>query len=262
AAQPNAGRYHARPAPVLACGGLAGTCRVLQIEGTLDLRHEGPFFPGASAVVTIAGSDLRLVPVQGDAAAMPFPAPPPDLQLTALVPGAGPADVTLVSPAGAAQTVELELWLAEPGSAGETFLLRGRYDEGCCDRFSYEIGGVLFDWAAIDTDLRLLDGAFAVTVDWQDHQGGSGAGTPVAFDERSGRFWFFRPDNPELLVKVVDACVPFGRWWFFAAGLTDVGVEIRVEGPAAPGVRTYRREAGQPFQPILDTDAFLCAPPP
>jgi hypothetical protein len=249
------GTYRARPAPVLACGGLVGDCRVLLLEGSLDLSLIGPPELGAPLVPSIERSDLALRALDG--VASPFPAAS-DLPLTALAGTDAGSHYLFTSPDGAFQTVRLELWPA----SDEAFLLRGTYDEGCCDRFRYEIGGVLFDFTgggAGDGEeaLRLIDGAFHVAVGWRDHDGtGSGAGIPIAVDDRSGHFWFFRPDNPELMVKVIDACDPFGRWWFFAAGLTDVEVEIRVEGPG--GEKTYANPSGTPFAPILDTDAFPC----
>jgi hypothetical protein len=59
---------------------------------------------------------------------------------------------------------------------------------------------------------------------------------------------------------VIDACEePFGRFWFFAAGLTDVEVEIRVKGPAIfEAEKVYTSPAGTPFAPILDTEGFDC----
>lgn len=255
------GTYRARPAPVLACGGLVGDCRVLLLEGSLDLSLLGPPEPGAPAVPSIERSDLALRTLDG--VASPFPAAG-DLPLTALAGTDAGSHYLLTSPDGAFQTVRLELWPA----TDESFLLRGTYDEGCCDRFRYEIGGVLFDFTeagpgADGEVMRLIDGAFRVAVGWRDHDGtGSGTGTPIALDDRSGHFWFFRPDNPELMVKVIDACDPFGRWWFFAAGLTDVEVEVRVKGPAIfEDEKVYTRPAGTPFAPILDTEGFVCEPP-
>lgn len=258
-AEPLTGRYQARPAPVFACGGLFGDCEVLQLEGWVEIETFAIVFPGSPPAVRFLASDLRLRAVD-DGSVTPFPAPG-DLQLAELRVTTGSGNnVSFASPPGSAQTVQLELWgVVDDEAAGESHvLLSGVYDEGCCDRVRYEIGGVLFDWTAPLGEppaLRLADG-FSVRAEWRDGRGGSGVATPIAFDDRSGHFWFFRPDNPELLVKVIDACEPFGSRWFFAAGLTDVEVAIRVEGPG--GVRTYTRPAGQPFAPILDTGAFPC----
>jgi hypothetical protein len=255
------GTYRARPAPVLACGGLVGDCRVLLLEGSLDLSLLGPPDPGVPAVPSIERSDLALRTFEG--ASGPFPSAG-DLPLTALAGADAGSHFVFTSQDGASQTVRFELWPASDW----TFLLRGTYDEGCCDRFRYEIGAALIDFTeagpAADYEvMRLIDNTFRVAVDWRDHDGrGSGTGTPISLDDRSGHFWFFRPDNPELLVKVIDACDPFGRWWFFAAGLTDVEVEIRVKGPALfEDEKVYTSPAGTPFAPILDTEGFSCDQP-
>jgi hypothetical protein len=259
AAEPLTGRYQARPGAVFACGGLFGDCEVLQLEGWVEIETFALTFPGSPPAVRFLASDLRLRALD-DGSVVPFPAAT-DLQLAELEVTSGSVNnIDFASPPGAAQTVQLNLWgVVDPEAAGETHvLLRGVYDEGCCDRFSYEIGGVIFDWTAPLGEppaLRLADG-FSVMVEWRDDRGGSGVATPITFDDRSGHFWFFRPDNPELLVKTIDACEPFGRWWFFAAGLTNVEVTLRVEGPG--GERTYTSTAGEPFAPILDTDAFPC----
>jgi hypothetical protein len=254
---PLPGTYRARPAPVLACGGFTGGCRVLLLEGSLDFALVGVPQPGQPAVPKIEGSDLALRGLDG--AVSPFPAAG-DVPLSALAGSDAGTHYVFESADGAAQTVRLELWPA----GAESFLLRGVYDEGCCDRFRHEIGGTLFDLTALggpEEALRLDDGRFRVFVDWNDGRGGSGAGVPVAFDDRSGHFWFFRSDNPELLVKLIDACEPFDRWWFFAAGLTDVEVEIEVFGPGLFQHKVYSRPAGDAFEPILDTDAFPCSEP-
>src|SRR5262249_9229454 len=49
-----------------------------------------------------------------------------------------------------------------------------------------------------------LAGRFLVTIDWQDFQGGRGAGRPVPLTATTGAFWFFGPDNLEAAVKIVD----------------------------------------------------------
>ncbi|HMB52721.1 MAG TPA: hypothetical protein VKU40_05355 [Thermoanaerobaculia bacterium] len=77
--------------------------------------------------------------------------------------------------------------------------------------------------------LCLLDGRFQVRVAWQDqHNGGSGVGGALPFADRSGFFWFFRPDNVELVVKVLDGTPVNGKIWVFYGALSDVGYEVEV----------------------------------
>ncbi|HEX6201476.1 MAG TPA: vanadium-dependent haloperoxidase, partial [Thermoanaerobaculia bacterium] len=111
------------------------------------------------------------------------------------------------------------------------------------------------------TQLCLGGGRFAVSATWRTAVGGSGVGHPVTINDRSGAFWFFQEDNIELDVKVIDACVPeFERFWVFAAGLTDVEVELTVTDTQEGRTRTYFNPQGKAFAPVQDTDAFATCP--
>lgn len=111
------------------------------------------------------------------------------------------------------------------------------------------------------TELWLQDGRFRVTADWATGHGTAGPGFAVPFTDESGTFWFFRQDNVEVTVKVLDACVPpFDRFWVFAAGMTDVDVVLTVEDTWADRSEVYRNVLETPFEPVLDTASFdTCA---
>lgn len=76
----------------------------------------------------------------------------------------------------------------------------------------------------------------------------------------SGRFWFLNEDNSELLLKVLDACVGFERYWVFVAGLTDFEVRIEIVDTATGATRRYSTDLGGAFQPVIDTGAFATCP--
>src|SRR6185295_2566384 len=77
--------------------------------------------------------------------------------------------------------------------------------------------------------LCLLGGRFEVEVSWKTHDDeGTGTPVPLAGTDLSGLFWFFDEDNIELVVKVIDARIPFGKIWFFYGALSDVEYDIRV----------------------------------
>ena len=87
--------------------------------------------------------------------------------------------------------------------------------------------------------------------------------TPAEFEQltdETGYFWFFSRSNVELVVKVLNACEVYGRFWVFAAGLTDVEVEITITDTATGETRGYRNPPKTAFQPIQDTDAFATCP--
>lgn len=112
------------------------------------------------------------------------------------------------------------------------------------------------------TTLCLNDGRFKVEAEWEDFAGHTGAGHAAPGSDDSGEFWFFGPDNVELLVKVIDGCgSSLDAYWVFAAGLTNVGVELTVtdtQSDAAPKV--YTNAVGTNFAPILDSAAFDTCP--
>lgn len=108
--------------------------------------------------------------------------------------------------------------------------------------------------------LALQGGRFLVRVAWQKPDGTRGVGHGTALTDDSGTFWFFAPSNLELLVKVLDACPAFDHYWFFAAGLTNVGVEIEVEDTATSTTRRWENAIGETFAPIQSTNAFPTCP--
>ena len=100
-------------------------------------------------------------------------------------------------------------------------------------------------------------GRFRVTAAWETAAATGPAGAVQSTTE-SGTFWFFSPANLELDVKVLDGCGVNGKWWVFAAGLTDVGVTITVTDTVSGLQRSYGSPRGKPFAPIQDTAAFGC----
>ncbi len=72
----------------------------------------------------------------------------------------------------------------------------------------------------------------------------------------TGAFYFFRPDNIELTVKILDGCALTGHYWVFAAGMTNVGVTLEVTSNWA--TKTYTHPVGKTFETITDTLALPC----
>jgi plastocyanin len=111
------------------------------------------------------------------------------------------------------------------------------------------------------TTLCLVGDRFRVTAEWQTSQGTQGAGNAIELTTDTGYFWFFDQNNVEVVVKVLNACVPpFERFWVFAAGLTDVEVQLRVTDTLRGATRTYSNPLGTAFEPIQDTQAFATCP--
>ena len=76
----------------------------------------------------------------------------------------------------------------------------------------------------------------------------------------TGSFWFFSPNNVEVIVKVVSGCGFNSRYWTFAGGLPDVNVVMMVTDTQTGAVRTYVNPQGVALQPIQDTSAFATCP--
>ena len=113
---------------------------------------------------------------------------------------------------------------------------------------------------ASETALCVNGGRFRVEANWRTNDG-AGSGKAVKLTEDSGYFWFFAPANVELIAKVLNACVdPFNHHWVFAAGLTDVEVELVVTDTLTGAVKRYQSPRGTPYQPIQDTSAFATCP--
>jgi glucose/arabinose dehydrogenase/PKD repeat protein len=110
-----------------------------------------------------------------------------------------------------------------------------------------------------DGQLALGGDRFRIAVAWRSATN-SGVGHAAALTTDSGYFWFFAAENIELLVKVLDGCGLNGKYWFFAAGLTDVATEISVTDTATGATRTYRNALGTAFLPVQDTGAFSTCP--
>ena len=135
------------------------------------------------------------------------------------------------------------------------------------DLSSVQLGQVFLDARSLPREeLPLHDGLFEVKVEWTDTEGHQGTGKVVpGFSPNSGLFWFFRPSNWELLVKVLNGCALNGHYWVLGAGATNVGYSVRVHAPWAgnPGgfAWTYSNPVNQHSRFFVDTEAIACAFP-
>ena len=104
--------------------------------------------------------------------------------------------------------------------------------------------------------LCLGQGRFQVRSTWRAPDGRQGYGKGVALTNDTGYFSFFDAGNVEVVAKVLDGCGVNGRRWVFAAGLTNLGVELYVTDTKAGVAKTYSNPLGQKFMPIQDSGAF------
>ena len=87
--------------------------------------------------------------------------------------------------------------------------------------------------------------------------GGSAYNEPLG--EEGAAFYFFLPwENPEVVVKVLDGCAINQHWWVYAAGLTDLELQLEILDRETGATRDYFNEADTPFELIRDIEAFPC----
>lgn len=108
-----------------------------------------------------------------------------------------------------------------------------------------------------DTALCLSGGRYRVSGRWATGDD-EGVARAEALSEDTGYFWFFDSANVEVVVKVLDGCHINGHRWVFAAGLTDVRVELFVVDSMTGRVKAWENPGGGAFEPVTDTSAFSC----
>lgn len=112
---------------------------------------------------------------------------------------------------------------------------------------------------ANDTTL-CFEGRFAVTASWISPSS-SGVGTVVpGASTNSGLFWFFSPDNWEVLIKELNGCALNSRRWIFSAATTNVHYRIDVLDVPRGVSKVYFNYQGPPAPAVTDTSAFATCP--
>lgn len=109
------------------------------------------------------------------------------------------------------------------------------------------------------------DGRFQIQAAFQTTQGGGFSGNAQAISLSSlgvtygGLMWFFSPDNPELLVKILPyGCATNGYFWVFASAGTNVGLVITITDLKTSRQQVYVNPDVHPMTPIQDNAAFPC----
>jgi len=109
--------------------------------------------------------------------------------------------------------------------------------------------------------LCLNNGRFKVEAKYTTAQVPSGTANVVKLTDETGYLWFFNQNNVESVVKVLNACGVNNRYWVFAAGLTNQGVDITVTDTLHPtAAKHYLNPLNTTFVTKTDTDAFATCP--
>ncbi|MCP4656443.1 MAG: hypothetical protein GY856_13600 [bacterium] len=93
--------------------------------------------------------------------------------------------------------------------------------------------------------LSLVDDRFELRVRWRNQYAGTtGVGRPVRHSDNTGFFWFFSPDNIELIVKVLDGGGVNGWFWVFYGALSDVEYVLTVTDRQTGAQKIYLNPPG------------------
>ena len=77
----------------------------------------------------------------------------------------------------------------------------------------------------------------------------------------SGLFFFFSPENVEVVLKILNACSSTPpRYWVFLAGLSNVEYTVTVTDTQAGRTKKYFNAAGVPPAATQDTSALATCP--
>ena len=109
--------------------------------------------------------------------------------------------------------------------------------------------------------LCFQDQRFTATGSWSLADGQNGSMSAGVLGRKdSAAFYFFRPENLEMLIKVLDGCAVNGHYWVFYSATTDVGFELTVLDTVTGTDRRYSNDINTAAEPVLDTTAFACSP--
>ncbi len=106
-----------------------------------------------------------------------------------------------------------------------------------------------------EAPLRFAGGRFTATITWRDFQGVTGSGKAAAWTEDSGSYWFFQPENVEVMVKVLDARHINGNYWVFVGSLSNVEFTLTVRDEWTGSEKVYHNPSGN-FASFGDIGAF------
>jgi hypothetical protein len=111
-------------------------------------------------------------------------------------------------------------------------------------------------------DTLLLGGRFLVQSSWSNPFNGTGGPAfACALTPTSGYFFFgFDRSNVEVPIKILNGCATATPGhWVFAAGLTNLGVQLTVWDTFTGNSKTYNNAPGSDFELILDKQTpFPC----
>lgn len=119
--------------------------------------------------------------------------------------------------------------------------------------------------APSSTVLCLNGDRFQVEMSWRSNAADPlvpAMAVPLPFAPSSGLFYFFGAENIEMLVKVLNACIPAlgNKYWVFFSATTNVEFQLTVTDTDTGERKLYLNPLHRPAPPVQDTDAFETCP--
>ena len=159
------------------------------------------------------------------------------------------ANATITVPAG---TYDLEVRVA--GTTTEVLQLRGL---ALADGVVYTAyaSGLVADGSADRTLYLGDDDRFRIDATFTDFAGNSGVAKIFHTTSQTGQFWFFSPENIELLIKVIDGRDVNNAFWLFHGSASNVQYTVTVTDTVDDVQKTYSNPLGN-FGSDGDIEAF------
>jgi hypothetical protein len=108
------------------------------------------------------------------------------------------------------------------------------------------------------------DGRFRAEVVFDAGGSQVGSGNSIGLSSlgvtAGGLYWFFGPDNPEMLLKILNGCGVNNDFWVFYAAGTNVNLSTIISDTQADFTLVYSSPGGFAAQAVQDTSAFGCDP--
>ena len=111
---------------------------------------------------------------------------------------------------------------------------------------------------AADSVACIQNDRFKVEAAWRAFNGDVGLATAEELTSETQTFWFFSQENIELVVKILDACDFTGSYWVFAAGATNVEIDLGVTDTELGKSMVYFNPLGSPFETVRSVGEFTC----
>ena len=122
--------------------------------------------------------------------------------------------------------------------------------------FGFNAGSGLVADGSADRTLYLgEEDRFRIDATFTDFAGKSGVAKIFHTTSQTGQFWFFSPENIELLIKVIDGRDVNNAYWLFHGSASNVQYTVTVTDTVADVQKVYTNPLGN-FGSDGDIEAF------